>query len=534
MGHRRSLLGQQIRTAASEAGLTLRALGDQLGVSRPTIYAYVSGALQVPQTRLAQISAATGKEIAFFDAVNGADKPYDTKDRIRLIEALLSPPDPRAASQMATAVAERVEELESPTDLARLLFRAGNALLQHGEYMDASQHLDQARRMFVSAGNMQAAAACNQSLGYCWTNLGNIDRARMCFEFSRKHAEPSKQWTGEVSLATLAEREGEFCAAEAILAELQGREGLPSEAYAYVAANQANLLCTRGLWTAALGNIEVAMALAYRERLADQVAELIIQKGAALTLLGDFEGASLALVRASDVCFSLQDEARTTWQQLAWGRLLAFLGRLGEARKTIVLAMSSATRGRYRRSEALALRLLAEISWARGDVDQAHDYAVQAISHCETHQYPADGALAKVTLALAHCSRGRLEAATEMLDQVNATIQAFGLGETKARALRARANLAWQKNCPDAASDIWSEAANSAMEMGLVPLAAQILWEAGQTVASSGDDLASLAFADKARALASRLLGQRILLGPGAEFGAELVTAAEWLGQACV
>ena len=184
MGHRRSVLGQQIRTAASEAGLTLRALGDKLGVSRPTIYAYVSGALQVPQSRIAQISAATGKEIDFFEIGNGAEKPYDATDRIRLIDAMLSPPDPRAASKMATAVAERVEELESPTDLARLLFRAGNALLQHGEYMDAAQHLDQARRMFVTAGNLQAAAACNQSLGYCWTNLGQLDRARACFEFS--------------------------------------------------------------------------------------------------------------------------------------------------------------------------------------------------------------------------------------------------------------------------------------------------------------------------------------------------------------
>lgn len=534
MGHRRSLLGQQIRTAASEAGLTLRALGDKLGVSRPTIYAYVSGALQVPQSRLAQISAATGKEIAFFEAGGGADKLFDPKDRIRLIDALLSPPDPRAASQMATAVAERVEELESPTDLARLLFRAGNALLRHGEYMDASQHLDQARRMFLTAGNRQAAAACAQSLGYCWTNLGHLKRARDCFEFSRQHADLGTRWLGEVSLAALAEREGEFSSAEAMLAEMQCREGLPPEAYAYVASNQANLLCARGLWTAALGSIEVALALAYRERLADQVAELIIQKGTALTLVGDFEGASLALVRASDVCFSLQDEARTTLQQLAWGRLLAFLGRLGDARKTIVLAMSSATRGRYRRSEALALRLLAEISWARGDVDQAHDYAVQAISHCATHQYPAEEALAKVTLALAQCSAGQPERAAETLDQVNATVQAFGLGETKARALRAGANLAWQTNCPDAALDAWSEAANSAMEMGLVPLAAQILWEAGQSLGLAGDEPASQAFADKARALAVRLLGQRILLGPGAEFGQELVTAAEWLGQACV
>ena len=534
MGQTRSRLGRQIRTAASEAGMTLRALSDKLGVSRPTIYAYVSGALQVPQSRLAQISAVTGKEIAFFESVAVAEPPYDANDRIRLIDALLSPPDPRAASQMATAVAERVEELESPTDLAKLLFRAGNALLQHGEYMDASQHLDQARRMFLNAGNMQAGATCAQSLGYCWTNLGRLSRARACFEFSREHSEPAKRWAGEVSLAALAEREGEFSAAESMLAELQDREGLPPEAYAYVASNQANLLCTRGHWTGALGSIEVALALAYREQLPDQVAELIIQKGTALTLVGDFEGASLALVRAGDVCFSLHDEARTTLQQLAWGRLLAFLGRLGEARKTIVLAMSSATRGRYRRSEALALRLLAEISWARGDVDQAHDYAVQAISHCETHQYPAEEALAKVTLALAQGAEGQTERAREALEQVDSTVQAFGLGETKARTLRARANIAWQMNCRDAASDAWSEAADSAMEMGLVPLAAQTLWEAGQSLAAAGDEARSQEFADKARALASRLLGQRILLGPGAQFGQELVTAAEWLGQACV
>lgn len=533
MGHRHSRLGQQIRAAASEAGLTLRALGDKLGVSRPTIYAYVSGALQVPQSRLAQISAATGKEISFFESTENSERFFDAKDRIRLIDALLSPPDPKAASRMATAVAERIEELESPTDLARLLFRAGNALLQHGEYMDASQHLEQARRLFVSAGNVAAAAGCSQSLGYCWTNLGHLSRARLCFEFSREHSDANSKWIGEVSLAALAEREGEFTEAEAKLAELQRREGLPSEAYAYVASNKANLLGTRGLYTAALGSIEVALALAYRERLADQVAELLIQKGTALTLLGDFEGASLALVRASDVTFSLGDEARTTLQQLAWGRLLAFLGRLSDARKTIVLAMATATRGRYRRSEALALSLLAEISWARGDIDQAHDYAVQAISHCETHQYPAEEAKAKVSLALAECAGGQMEKASQTLDEVELMAEAFGLGDTKARAIRGRANVAWQMDCHETASRTWTNAADCAMEMGLVPLAAQILWEAGQSVSSAGGGSAGLVFADKAKALASRLLGQRILLGPGAEFGEELVTAAEWLGQAC-
>jgi tetratricopeptide (TPR) repeat protein len=514
--------------------MTLRALSDKLGVSRPTIYAYVSGALQVPQTRLAQISAVTGKELAFFEPAISEDQSFDAYDRIRLIDALLSPPDPHAASQMATAVAERVEELDSPTDLARLLFRAGNALLQHGEYTDATQQLDQARRMFLSTGNLQAAATCSQSLGYCWINLGNLARARACFEFSSEHSEPAKRWAGEVSLAALAEREGEFGAAEAMLADIQDRAGLPPEAYAYVASNQANLLCTRGHWTAALGSIEEALALAYREQLPDQVAELIIQKGTALTLIGDFEGASLALVRAGDVCFSLHDEARTTLQELASGRLLASLGRLADARKTIVSAMSAATRGRYRRSEALALRLLAEIACARGDFDQAHDYAIQAISHCETHQYPAEAALAKVSLALAQSAAGQAEGAKETLEQVDSTAQAFDLGEIKARALRARAFLAWQMNCREAASDAWTEAAESATEMGLIPLAAQTLWEAGQRNAAAGYDEVGQAFADKARTLASNLLGQRVLLGPGAQFGQELASAAEWFGQACV
>jgi tetratricopeptide (TPR) repeat protein len=510
----------------------LRALGDQLGVSRPTIYAYVSGALQVPQSRLTQISAVTGKDPAFFDSLVDADGFGTEAGRLELLDAMLSPPNPKAASEIAFAVVESGEEIDSPVELARMLFRAGNALLQHGEYLDATQHLEHARRTFLASGQSESAASCSQSLGYCWTNLGQLDRARLCFEFSRDHCAPENRWTGLVSLAALTEREGDFAGAEAMLSSLRSQKDLPEEAHAYVVANQADLLCARGLWTQALGTVEVGLTFAYKEKLTDQVAELLIQKGTALTLLGDFEGASLALVRAGDVCFSLRDEARSTLQQLAWGRLLGFLGRLSESRKTVVLAMASATRGQYRRSESLAYRLLADICLARGDYDQAHDYSLQALSHAETHRYPANGVAARVTLALAECAAGRLEKAEAALVGAETLCAQLGLGEITARTLRAKAVVEWAKGLTDSAIDHWSKAAESAQEMGLAPLAAQILWERSQNIRVPTGASESNAFQEKARSIADRLLGQRVLFGPGMDLCEELVTSSEWLGQA--
>ncbi len=129
--------------------MSLRQLGEAIGVSRPTVYAYAAGTLQASPERLEAIARVTGVGLEFFEV---SDLPLIDGDSVTLVEALLSPPNPDQAVEVATAALTSGLEKE-PSRLARLSFQAGNALLQKGRYVAASQHLRDAAADFERSGN---------------------------------------------------------------------------------------------------------------------------------------------------------------------------------------------------------------------------------------------------------------------------------------------------------------------------------------------------------------------------------------------
>lgn len=440
---RSNITGELIRQAVREAGLSLRELADQIGVSHPTIYAYVSGALRVPEARLAEIARIAGREIGWFIPAADVDEPVMSSEfAIEWIDALLGCPDPEKAITVALkAVATGVKD---PTERAMLWQRVGNALTLLGRYLEAVTYLEQARAAYASAERWIDLSDCEQSLGYSYINLGELEKAERSFLDALKHAPQQTLWKSLISLAALAERRGEFEVAQARLDQIAEFDKLSDPVLTYLRANQASLTTTQGFWKESLAYNLQALKHAQKSGFQDQITERMIQVARAYLKLGQREQGSLWLVRALDAARMTQDTARETLARLVHASLYIRLNDFKTAREIAVQSLSIATRQQYRRSESYALQLLTEIALGRGDYEAARDYALQAISFGEAHAYYVDTCIAQIHLAKARLELDNSSEIQEDLERLLNDSKFQMLGEPMAYA---RSTLAqWQAN----------------------------------------------------------------------------------------
>ncbi|MBS1723068.1 MAG: helix-turn-helix transcriptional regulator [Armatimonadetes bacterium] len=469
-GHRSEAeTGRRLRSAAHEMGLTLRDLGDKMGVSRPTIYAYASGALKMSEERLHQAAQILGKPVGYFDPKNieGPEGWVSPLHSLRLIEAMMSPASPSKASDAAREALESLRPNEPPAVRAELLRRSGNALTMAGDYVSAIGQLEIAIQIFQSERDFEKVGQCAQTLGFCYTNLGQIELARKAFAQAKTHLGPASQWKADVALAALAERIGDFDEAERLLSALLDDAGLPDSAVAYIRANFASIVCARGRWRSGFAQTETALTAAYTAGLTDQVAELLIQGAFALTHLGRLEEATLMVTRARDVTFTLQDKARSTLADVAAATVLAGFGQEGPARELLVDAHARATKNQYRRSESAALLLQAELALKRGEVDSAYEWALQATSHAEANNYVVAASLGRCLQVQALASLGRLELAADELATVSKKVAELGEGRPAVLCEEARGDLAAQNMELDQAAETFCAAMEMAEDAGL-------------------------------------------------------------------
>src|SRR5579871_1989770 len=63
----RARVGERIKLAATQAGLTLKELAEQTGATPTAIYQYVRGVIVIPKEMLERVAEVTGVPAAFFD-----------------------------------------------------------------------------------------------------------------------------------------------------------------------------------------------------------------------------------------------------------------------------------------------------------------------------------------------------------------------------------------------------------------------------------------------------------------------------------
>lgn len=430
-------VGARIRSAADGAGISLQELGKRIGVSRPTIYAYAAGTLNVSTERLGQIAAATNQAATFFTPTVSA--PSTSRPLEELVEALLGHANLDRAQEVVAESLAQAERVGRQAELASVQLKLGNALLFDGNYLEAVGHLQAARTGFVQRGMTQEAGRCSQSLGYAYINTGRIERAKACFEEASSNLPAARRWMGEVSLAGLAERTGDIEEAQRLLTDLQSRDDLSPNARAYVLSNQASLAATCGDWTESLRLNRKALETASTST--DQTIERYIQIGRAVMREGKLDDGSLWLMRAFDAATLVSDHARRSYAQLMTARLLLAAGCLAEARNLAVEAQAQAIRREHRRSESYALLLLAEIAFARGDHESAVDYGMQAAVFCDTHRYPTLAVVARAVVAASHAWLGNIPCACRALGAARETSGYELLGSQRALCLGVEAMI---------------------------------------------------------------------------------------------
>ncbi len=97
-------VGERIRAAREDAGLTESALAERLGLAPVTVYLWESGTLDA-RSRLETIAAATGKELAWFDVVPIPDSPLSAHS-----EPPAEPPPEQAEAKLDADPADPAAE----------------------------------------------------------------------------------------------------------------------------------------------------------------------------------------------------------------------------------------------------------------------------------------------------------------------------------------------------------------------------------------------------------------------------------------
>lgn len=464
-----SEMGKRLRDAAQHAGLSLRELGDLMGVSRPTIYAYASGALRMSQRRLRQAAEFTGRPVEYFAprTVSDLDPNSPAAQTIRLIDALMGPPSPKLATETAKGALSNGSHADSPGVRAEILYKLGHSLAQTGDYVTAVRHLESAYNIFLDEEGNVNTASCLQTLGFCYLALGQIDRARESFNTALTLQPEVKKWRTKIAIVALTERIGEYKEAEQLLSDMLDDPQLPEVALTYVRANYASNICARGLWKSGLSQTETALTSAYQTGSSDQVMELLIQSAQALTYLGRLDDAVIAIIRAKDVAFAIRDEARATLAEACVGLILMAFGDYSGARDKVNQAYASALQGQYRRTESFCLQILAELALIREDFVSAREIATQLKGHSIANQYVSSFAMGNIVESIASAKLGKLEGAQTCLKQAQISVHKIGDGRIKMMLTRAEYFLAEARNMPEDAEKAYFEMLDQLEKLGL-------------------------------------------------------------------
>ncbi len=171
-------------------------------------------------------------------------------------------------------------------------------------------------------------------------------------------------------------------------------------------------------------------------------------------------------MRAFDAASLVADHARRSYAQLMTARLLLAAGCLADARSLTVEAQAEAIRREHRRSESYALLLLAEIAFARRDLESAVDYGMQAAVFCDTHRYPTLAVVARAVVAASHARLGQVPRACCVLGDARSTSGFELLGSQRALCLGVEAMISTAQGDVQAATEQSREAIAVAEKSG--------------------------------------------------------------------
>lgn len=507
----RRILGDRIKRAAKDAGLSLDDLAVRIGCSRALIYQYASGASLVQPDRLQQIAAVVGKPLSsFFEesiagGSRGSKKPApvdqpavvdggraaDRHGRVtylrELIGAYSSSPEWRRVADTCQQLLALIEDEAAPDEIARYLSIHGGALLRLQEFGEAKTKLEEAGALYRELGMVSESLDCLQSIGSADVHLGRSRQALTAFRRVADGAEWRHRWQGTLSIGAVHEMLGDYSAAAESLLRTQEIIGENTDAreteaaYLYVDGNWANLELAWGDFDRALETAERCVNSAQRLGDQDQYVEGLLNRSSARLGLGFFRDAGIDALGAVNVAQLVRDYER--WSLALASRSLA--SNAAGVRQSAIVdakeALSIALRHHCHRAEMVAQKALATAYLTGGNLVEARYHVDQATASAEAGSLSLPHIEFKVVGASTLRAEGRIAEAREMA--VDALAKAVAL---KAKQPQHDASLCLAEIAADAgewasALDYASAASTIASEMG----AEWLLWRSEATRAEA-------------------------------------------------
>ncbi len=395
--------GRRIKAAAAQAGVSLTGLAHKLGLSRATLYAYVSGAVHPSRERIKEIAGLTGTTLDFFRHHEHRLVSEGANAAVTLADAWLAPPDPRRAGELLERHINSVP-VESRGDYCLAL---AEKLMECGEHQDAILWATKAKGIFVDAQETTKVGLADYCLGWGYLRVGPLRRSQACMEDAAEFMDPAKKWRAQLVLARIAGRRGAYAEGVTIIrqAEIAGSQ----QARASATVIEASLQLSLGDWQKAFELAEEGLGLADaasdREAMASAfwplcMAAVRLQRpDAAQKLaqgLGFFQG--LGSPRRRAMFLTIQSAA-----SLANGDTTC-------AKNYATEALETAIKQRNRWAEVSAYLRLCEVAIQLSDAEDAISKARRALAYADSYEYAHGRDYAEATLAYLSAYTGDFDA----------------------------------------------------------------------------------------------------------------------------
>jgi transcriptional regulator with XRE-family HTH domain len=420
---KRARVGERIKVAATQSGLSLKELAQACETKPSMIYQYVRGITSIPPDLIERIAAVTRVHTDFFDPEKDgrsafglpADQPSpeggisvlntpntepasrlrigaDLKQLLTLATAQNRPDRDRAAYRSSL---EQIFALARATGNARqeaaALWRLASLKAEESDFTGAEQNFLTARDIFQAENDQENRQFLTLALADAYLHQGSFDTARGYLEELATANDPDLLYRTHLEMGMLAFRQYDhaaalksFCNAAEHLGKIEPEKRSP-QALLSLIGNIADIVRAAGHYEEAIMLWSRCLQQATTERKADAFLESILEIAQCCILMGRLGEAKQRLELASVLAgFLFEDEGRLSIARAMLADVLVTLGYLDSAKENARAAMRIANKVRAARPTIVASMALAETYLAAGQWSDALDYTQEALDEAKT------------------------------------------------------------------------------------------------------------------------------------------------------
>ncbi len=423
---KRARVGERIKVAATQSGLSLKELAQACEVSPSMIYQYVRGITSIPPALVEKIAAATRVHTDFFDperdarsmlAMNAESGSFEGGTSVYASSSSGSSEQNSSAriqSELrqltALAAAQNHPERDkagyrSSLEQMLALARAGNNKKQEAtllwklaalksdqsDFTGAEQNYLSARELFQAEGSEDYRQMLNLAMADAYLHQGNFDTAKTYLDEVVSSSDPNLLYLTYLEMAMLSFRQNDhsgalknLCKVAEHLERIEPEKRDP-QALLSLIGNLADIVRAAGHYEEAMMLWSRCMKQATSERKADAFLECLMEIAQCCNLMGRYGEAKQRLELASVLAgFLFEDEARLSIARAMLADVLATLGYLDSARENARTAMKIAHKVGAAHPTIIAALALGETYLAGGQWRDALEYTDEALEEAKT------------------------------------------------------------------------------------------------------------------------------------------------------